>query len=1189
MFALFLFGISSVQTVEATLQNGLVSFIDKAQSNTDLSGNGNDISCFGSQSGTLFDGIDDYCVIQSNLETPKTTSIKFKTPSTEYQQLLGKGYYNSGEDMKMFTLSTLNGNIHYELNYNFQGYDNEIAEPYNVNQEYIVTTIIRENIMELYVDGTLVGTRSAPTGFEVPSSYPLKIGNLNGVFFNGQIENMAIYDRALTQSEVIELYSNGGVPQLAAQAKTEQAYSQSQLSDIAINDTDWHAITAGNFTIEENDTINYGEVVVFATSSTDNMIISCRTNLDGVNGTVENKLILQNGSAKSNILLRNNVTLSAGTHNISLECKNEIMGNTIISASVGIGHIMKTAGGEGINYKNHQFANTINSGATFTQVGSTIFTANKSVSDNKYILVDWSAQINNTHIQDQTISVYPRIENIINNKSCEQNKQFIKEGEFETVGGICKLKVNELLTNTISLHGTGIATDYTANFNIKELDYVTENETKTNILTGITSNSATFIEKASTTFTSKISNAEVIVKGSISATSLTDDILFGQIQVLDETQTLTYTSKEIAINTNSNSNDITFQLITPIKSGINTFKLLLKSSTGNLVNIDSGEINGYVVQKLDIQDSSFQIKAFEFWNGTQLSNFSAVVGDTTYSTTGDTINAIGKTPFQDILINKELYVSRLYPQHDTTLDLNASIGQNRLDVRASETYTNNNINNFTLQTEIGNFSTTSGLITLYPLAGIYNWNITTDTYFNKTNEEFQVGGTLTEITKTNFYDTNLSFQDNFNVTINPNCDWIGNPLNNLTGFNLAKQTTLNSSITCSLLGLQETTFDLSILTNPISKLFTMNRSKIIINLYDRSTSTLITDNISVELIGPSGFTGSTITGILEIEDILFKQGEYRVTATTPLYESETGFFTYNAQEIVQKDLYLLKTAIANLGTIKIVVQTQDSKVAVGATVNMLQWDSITSSFKKVSQGSTNDNGEVFFNVELKSKVYIFQAELGALSASSSDRGSPIAIDGDTQTLKLSGVPGTSVYFLDNVEFSVTEDKTLRKQNISQIDFEVTNSNGLVSMGCINYYDVTGFSKTKWENHDICVESDKFIIQTESIPIDTNRSIQIELTIYSGGIQEKVATINYVGDQSFSTLFNALNIARFIIFSILILLLGIGMTSGNISLIVGALFGNMILITSIFPTWITGGLTAILGVLALGALYGAFSK
>lgn len=940
-----------------------------------------------------------------------------------------------GSDKTILTLSLDTSSLEISK---FDGTSGTLAKGFIISNG--VTTLTDSNIIDTTINNnTLIITLDAA----IDESYSITLGSFTDAI-NKTILRSSNYGKMPVQT----LYSLD-IKQVIG--KTEQTYSQTQLSTININDTDWHTITSGNFTIELDGTINYIESTIHVASLTNNMIISCRNNLDNIVGIVTNKLPLNNGNISSNILLSNNITLQAGTHNISLECMNEVIGNTIIGASVGIGHVMKTVTGENINYKNHQFTNTINSGAIFSEIGSTSFIANKAKTDNKYILVDWSAKINNTHTQDQTISIYPRIENIINNKNCEQNIQFIKSGEFKTVGGICILNVNELLTNTISLYGTGIATDYIANFNIKEFDYLTVEETKTNILTGITSNSVTFVEKASTTFTTEISNAEVVVKGSVSTSSSGNDILYGQIQVLDETETLIYQSKDIAMNTNSNSNDITFQTITPIKSGTNTFKLLLRSATGNLVTIDSGEINGYITQKLEIQDNALDIKIFEFWDNSQLSNFSVVIGGVTYSTTGTTISAIGTTPYQDILINKVDYNSRIYSQHDTTLDLNASIGKYRLDIKALEALTENEIQDFTIETDIGSFNATNGVITLYPLQQIYNnWNITTEDYYNKTGLEFQVGETYKLEAIKNFTDTILNFKDILTTNdIFPTCLYNGFTVN--SPYNLVVSNFDDTLINCSLSGYNYFIQSLPKSPIPQNQTYNMNKTTLNIKMFDQENLGQI--NFDITIINASESTVSFTN-----QSNFSKNYNEIPTGDITIYidgingsieYSEARFYnTLTEFTNIEINGYLTKKDDSSV----ITFQVNEKGFATGGIgdVNVEIQKRISGNFVTIVEALTDVDGRTFVSVDIAEPYKVIFKKDGFVTATAD------LIPGVTEYTVEMALESEAVTYIEDISYQFFPTETMLNINdtykfsgfistvsLSLIEFEIREQNGII--------------------------------------------------------------------------------------------------------------------------------------------------
>ena len=90
--------------------------------------------------------------------------------------------------------------------------------PFTTNKWSFIVVTYDYDYSHLYIDGVLVGTtagRNGPLGCR-NSSVEFTIGSESGLYrayFDGLIENVGIWSRALTSDEVLELYNNGdGLP-----------------------------------------------------------------------------------------------------------------------------------------------------------------------------------------------------------------------------------------------------------------------------------------------------------------------------------------------------------------------------------------------------------------------------------------------------------------------------------------------------------------------------------------------------------------------------------------------------------------------------------------------------------------------------------------------------------------------------------------------------------------------------------------------------------------------------------------------------------------------------------------------------------------------------------------------------------------------------------------------------------------
>jgi gliding motility-associated-like protein len=85
-----------------------------------------------------------------------------------------------------------------------------LSSSFNLNQWYHIAVVANNNQVQLYIDGNLTATFVAPSGtFTSSTSNPLTIGKsdpgLTG-YFNGKLDEIHLYDRALSAADVVTLF-----------------------------------------------------------------------------------------------------------------------------------------------------------------------------------------------------------------------------------------------------------------------------------------------------------------------------------------------------------------------------------------------------------------------------------------------------------------------------------------------------------------------------------------------------------------------------------------------------------------------------------------------------------------------------------------------------------------------------------------------------------------------------------------------------------------------------------------------------------------------------------------------------------------------------------------------------------------------------------------------------------------------
>lgn len=205
--------------------NGLVAYYPFNGNANDFSGNNNNGQLYGglvltedrfgnSNSAYLFDGVNDYIVCPTNNfpigGTARSISVWIKSPNMAVgnKMLLGWG---SPTNFKMSALAMGRGNLpSRKLMYWGWGDDFDTQMQLQDNVWYHIVYTYENNLGKLYVNGSL--DNSANLYPNTPSGTSFYIGDFTTVCnnFNGIIDDIRIYNRTLSNSEVQDLYNEGG-------------------------------------------------------------------------------------------------------------------------------------------------------------------------------------------------------------------------------------------------------------------------------------------------------------------------------------------------------------------------------------------------------------------------------------------------------------------------------------------------------------------------------------------------------------------------------------------------------------------------------------------------------------------------------------------------------------------------------------------------------------------------------------------------------------------------------------------------------------------------------------------------------------------------------------------------------------------------------------------------------------------
>jgi len=218
--------------VSGSLVNGLVGYWPFCGNANDQSGNGNNGTVNGASlttdrfgntnSAYSFNGVNNYikCLNAGPTGNPSiTTSFWLKSSQSTYGHIIGYGNNGvSGNDFRVY----INGNgLCNNGSISFDTYDNdkELSTTFNNVWDFYVVIYdgsigTNTTVAKIYKNGTLLTSVCYSVNISntnIASLLPITFGRYHGTiqtgYFNGSLDDIGIWNRALTQQEITQLYN----------------------------------------------------------------------------------------------------------------------------------------------------------------------------------------------------------------------------------------------------------------------------------------------------------------------------------------------------------------------------------------------------------------------------------------------------------------------------------------------------------------------------------------------------------------------------------------------------------------------------------------------------------------------------------------------------------------------------------------------------------------------------------------------------------------------------------------------------------------------------------------------------------------------------------------------------------------------------------------------------------------------
>ena len=593
---------------------------------------------------------------------------------------------------------------------------NIISSSLSSDQWYhIVATYSSTNGKQLFINNINEGTDSGIGTIRIGDG-DNNFGGLSGTgeSWNGIIDEISIYNRVLTTTEITNLWNNenGFNPYATVDGTTDQ-HIELAFTDYQPNPTSftaqnsWNQIMTSQIVNTDNTSYGYLDLEIQMSSLNDaeiecklevnnNLVMtSSRTNLAGTYGSLS--------------MLSENLTFVANqTYNMSVLCKKNSAGLVTIETVRGIAHYLN----QNISFDSYNWDQS-----DYNFIENWIGNPNYYQKTIQYV-----ANYTGNLIIDSAISITDDIDNeftyqiTTDDIICAKFLRDINADKTGSIGASCSFNVTEGITYNIttkielsdSTTPIGLSATFNNQLHLKLLDISYYNKV------GAKSVSDTDLLLSTLNYDNSV-NAynKIFIKSSLSMTDSGDEA------------SVYYTINGVPTNeiikTASSKNEVgIIHYLDDITTTSYEIKLYARSNNG-IVTINDGDFIIYPTNEFSRNITYFDVTTTNFYNSSSLSIFNVTTLNITVSTTDGSLIIYTSEDFLNFLVESPNYISKTIINHNTSLDLDVDLYQSVMWVNITEQFSGNLINNWALYNGSDLLiNTTTNIGVFYPNAGEYN-------------------------------------------------------------------------------------------------------------------------------------------------------------------------------------------------------------------------------------------------------------------------------------------------------------------------------------------------------------------------------------------------------------------------------------------------------------------------------------
>jgi len=393
-----------------------------------------------------------------------------------------------------------------------------------------------------------------------------------------------------------------------------------------------------------------------------------------------------------------------------------------------------------------------------------------------------------------------------------------------------------------------------------------------------------------------------------------------------------FTNVTLINNSYFNIQDIEINVTINTSDTNNNTNISYSLNGGNWTQFVTNNLTGSL-QLTNLSDGNYNISFFAWNNETNIST-----GNYTFTIDTTPPNIVNLIPSE---INSYQFLADYFSCSDDNIETcKINIDGQEVSQGTNITLTHNGYLSYTITaTDLaGNINNVTGILFVNPYMTFKFYDIENDIYVS--NYSFGGFHTDDEVLQIKIYDLGLG----------------------------------EKTLSFEKLGYVSTDFTLTLTnTSNINTTYNVIPARIEFYVYDDVTNQLITNQtIYLDIIGDVSLRTNTTDGIFNITSIVIPS-QYQAKVTTDNYISTEKTFTFNANEILKSNFYLIPVNYSLAGYVEIVTYNSDNTYASDVTVTASKWVPDSSSFIETFRTRSNPNGVAIIPIILEDELYRFCA------------------------------------------------------------------------------------------------------------------------------------------------------------------------------------------------------------------------